>query len=500
MSRRPRPRRPPPLLCRRPGDPGRLTGRPPPAAARRRPRVAEVPPMTANGSPATAPAAQAPPQTPVPGAGTALALLVVINLFNYIDRQVLAAVEPEIRRELFPESERPDASAEVKADARGRMGLLSSAFLVIYMLTALPFGLLADRMSRWLLIGLGVIIWSLASGASGLDWKGWGFGLAAAYWLLFLTRCFVGIGEAVYGPVAPTLISDLYPIKQRGQVLSWFYLAIPVGGALGYALGEVVSHAPGWGWHWAFFLVVPPGILLGFLCFLMRDPKPGAAGPGAAPQRKVRRGDYLTLLRTPSYVLNTLGMTAMTFAIGGLAFWMPDYLEWRQAEGLGPLGPKTLFGALTALAGLLATLAGGLAGDALRGRFPGSYFLVSGAAMLLGFPMILLVIYLPFPLAWVFLFLAVFCLFFNTGPTNTILANVTHPAVRATGFAVNILVIHLLGDVLSPTLMGYVSGYFDRNASFLVVSFAVLAGSLLWLWGARYLERDTALAPTRLDV
>src|SRR5262249_2994099 len=325
----------------------------------------------------------------------------------------------------------------------------------------------------------------------------WGVGLAAAYWLLFATRCFVGVGEAVYGPVAPTLISDLYPIKQRGQVLSWFYMAIPVGGALGYALGGVV--AGGWGWRWAFYLVVPPGLLLGVLCFLMREPPPGAADPGAAAQRPVRRSDYWTLLYTPSFVLNTLGMTAMTFAIGGLAFWMPDYLEWRHAEGLGPLGPKTLFGALTALAGLLATLAGGLAGDALRSRFPGSYFLVSGAAMLLGFPMVLGVIYTPFPLAWVFLFLAVFCLFFNTGPTNTILANVTHPAVRATGCAVNILIIHILGDVLSPPLMGFIAGYFDRNASFLVVSFAVLAGGLLWLWGARYLERDTALAPTRLE-
>src|SRR5260370_21703680 len=167
---------------------------------------------------------------PLPGARTALLLLLAINLFNYIDRQVLAAVEPEIRRELLP-----DLSEK---GARFWMGLLSSAFLVTYMLTAPLFGWLADRTSRWLIVGLGVVIWSLASGASGLEW---GIGLTAAFWLLFLTRCFVGVGEGAYGPVAPTMISDLYPISKRGKVLAYFYLAIPVGGALGYAFGEIVK-------------------------------------------------------------------------------------------------------------------------------------------------------------------------------------------------------------------------------------------------------------------
>lgn len=429
--------------------------------------------------------------TPLPGARLTLALLLSINLFNYIDRQVLAAVEPEIRRELFPEADRPDADDATRASASFRMGLLSSAFLISYMLAAPLFGFLADQLPRWWLISLGVIVWSLASGASGWEWAPV---LAPAYWLLFLTRCFVGIGEAAYGPVAPTLLSDVYPVRSRGKVLSGFYLAIPVGGALGYTFGEVISSTLGW--RWAFYLVVPPGLLLGLWCLLMKEPRPG--GVEGAPLVKPTWRDYYTLLETPSYVFNTLGMAAMTFAIGGLAFWMPDYLEWRQVANVGPLGPRTIFGAITALSGLLATLAGGIAGDWLRSRHAGSYFLVSGAAMLVGFPMILLLIATPFPWAWVFVFLSVFCLFFNTGPTNTILANVTHPSVRATAFALNILIIHLLGDVPSPPLMGYIKGYTNPNVSFLVVSGAVLIGGVFWLWGARYLERDTRLAPTRL--
>jgi MFS family permease len=445
--------------------------------------------MTANGS---APAPDAgPPQTPLPGARAALALLLAINLFNYIDRQVLAAVEPEIRAELLPDDPHP----------KFWMGCLSMAFLVSYMLTAPLFGWLADRTSRWLIVAVGVGVWSLASGASGLAWHEWGFGIAAAYWLLFLTRCFVGVGEGAYGPVAPTMISDLYPIKDRGRVMAWFYLAIPVGGAIGYGFGEAINRALSW--HWAFFLVVPPGLVLAALCLRMREPPRGHAdvAGGTAPRRTGLR-DYLALFRIPSYTLNTAGMTAMTFAIGGIAWWMPDFLLQRGVEDVGPLGPRLVFGAITAVAGLLATLSGGIAGDMLRSRFSGSYFLVSGIALMAACPMILLVVWAPFPLAWLFVFLAVFCLFFNTGPTNTILANVTHPSVRASAFAVNILVIHLLGDVISPPIIGLIA---DHSADgrvdngFVLVSFLALVGGLLWLWGTRFLARDTALAPTRLE-
>jgi MFS family permease len=426
-------------------------------------------------------------------------LLLLINLFNYIDRQVLAAVEPEIRRALFPESEKPGASDEVVALSKFRMGLLSDAFLITYMLAAPLFGVLAHRFSRWLLICFGVVCWSLASGASGWQWGPLDLPqmLVFSFWMLFLTRCFVGIGEAAYGPIAPAVLSDLYPIERRGKIMSYFYLAIPVGGALGYTLGDMMSHSS-LGWRWAFYLVVPPGLLLGLWSFLMWEPNAKEQSTHEEPMRHVTRDDYLQLARTPSFVLNTLGMAAMTFAIGGLAFWMPDYLDWRkqlgEATDLGGVGGRTIFGAVTVLAGLLATLGGGWAGDWLRPRFSGSYFIVSGVAMLLGFPAIVCLTLTPFPAAWIFVFIAVFCLFFNTGPTNTILANVTQPAVRAAAFAVNIFLIHILGDVPSPPLMGYLAGMFGRNVSFLVVSAAALVGGVLWLWGARYLQRDTERA------
>lgn len=447
-------------------------------------------PTTHNPPPATHhPRMPAAVETPVAGARVALTLLVFINLFNYIDRQVLAAVEPSIRAEFFPKVADPN-TGEMREPTKAKiwMGVLSTAFLVTYMVTAPIFGWLANRTRRWTLIAIGVIVWSLASGGSGL---------ATMYVLMLITRCFVGFGEAAYGPVAPDMIADLYPVRRRGQVMAWFFAAIPFGGALGYALGDGVLKATG-SWRLAFYCVVPPGLLLGLWCFLMREPRRGQTESTQATRSRERWSDYLILLKTPSYVLNTLGMTAMTFAMGGLAFWAPGYFEEREVQPLWGIPPTTAFGGLTALTGLAATLLGGLAGDWLRPRFPGSYFLVSGAAMLLAFPSLLLLIFLPFPLAWLPLVAFVFFLFFNTGPTNTILANVTHPLLRAPGFALNILVIHLLGDAASPALMGTIAGFSNLSWAFGFVSVMVLLGGILWLWGTKYLARDTELAPHRL--
>lgn len=458
--------------------------------------------------PVSAPAGR---QTPFPGARAALTLLLLINLLNYIDRSVLAAVLDAIQRSFFGASGSAHGSASlatIQDWCRTRLGfkpelallgLLSMAFMVIYTVGAPVFGRLAERRSRWMLVGIGVVLWSLASGASGL---------ATGFFALLFTRCFVGIGEAAYGPVAPALISDFYPVKVRGQVLAWFYMAIPVGIALGYVLGGAVAQSSlgdlgarvlglqAESWRWAFYLVVVPGMVLGVWSFFMREPPRGQAdlARGAAPA-KLHWRDYAVLLRTPSYVLCTLGMAAMTFAIGGMQMWMPYYLSHKPGA---PASTTVLFGGIIVVTGLVATLLGGLVGDKLRARVPGSYFLVSGIAMLTGFPFMLVTLHAPFPWIWVWIFATCFCLFFNTGPTNTILANVTHPSLRAAGFALNIFVIHALGDVLSPVVIGILSDRYSMNFAFTVVGAMFLVAGGLWLAGTRFLARDTALAPTRL--
>jgi MFS family permease len=421
---------------------------------------------------------------PVPGAGRALALLLAINLFNYIDRYILAAVEPLIADHFF---------AATDETAMAKTGSLATAFLVSYMVLAPLFGWLADRFSRWLLIAAGVALWSVASGFSGL---------AATFGMLMLTRIFVGVGEAAYGPAAPTIISDLYPVERRGRMLSYFYIAIPVGSAIGYAFGGGVAQAFGKedGWRWPFYLVVLPGLALAALCLWMRDPR-GVRARSEEKKPPIKLADVLALFRIPSYVLNTAAMTAMTFAIGGISFWLPRYLYKDRAADFGgdpSLGQINLiFGGITVVAGLAATLLGGWTGDWVRKRTPSAYFLTSGLAMLFAFPFTILMLRTPFPLAWVFVFLAIFCLFFNTGPANAALANVAPPAVRATAFALNILLIHALGDAISPPLIGWIAGQTSMNFAFLIVSATMVLASAFWLIGTRYLGRDTAAVTAR---
>src|ERR1051325_905467 len=227
----------------------------------------------------------------------ALGLLLGINLFNYIDRQVLAAVEPQIRATFFAANDE---------NAMAITGFLGTAFLWVYMFSAPALGWLSDRFSRWIVIGVAIVLWSVASGASGL---------AMTYSALFATRIFVGIGEGGYGPAAPTILADLFPLQTRGRIMAVFFAAIPVGSALGYVLGGWISEHLGW--RWAFYLVTPPGLLLGLLCFFQRDPRAG--GIARTKTQRVSLGDYMTLLgtlwRTRSYVFNCIAQTAMTFAI-----------------------------------------------------------------------------------------------------------------------------------------------------------------------------------------
>jgi MFS transporter, Spinster family, sphingosine-1-phosphate transporter len=400
------------------------------------------------------------------GASTALWLLLGINLFNYIDRQVLAAVEPDIRATLF-------AANDVNAMAK--TGALGTAFLITYMLTAPALGWLADRFSRWIIIGSAVILWSVASGASGL---------AATFFALLLTRVFVGIGEGGYGPAAPTVLADLFPLATRGRVLAVFCAAIPVGSALGYVFGGLINEHLGW--RWAFYLIAPPGLLLGLLCFFQRDPR--ARGITRPERQRASLDDYVALFRTPSYVLNCAAQTAMTFAIGGIGFWVAAYLKFR---GQPPSATK-FFGVIIVVAGLVSTLLGGWMGDRLRRRYAGSYFLISGLGMIVAFPLFVTMLFTPFPAAWFFMFAAVFFIFLNTGPSNTALANVAPPKVRATAFALNILVIHALGDAAAFPTIGFIAGHTNMNVAFLFVSVIMLVAAIAWLMGVKYLPADTA--------
>lgn len=398
----------------------------------------------------------------------ALGLLLAVNLLNYIDRQVLFAVFPLIKADFnISDTE---------------LGLLGSAFMLSYMVIAPVFGWLGDHWDRVKLASSGVVVWSLATVLAGF---------APGYRTLLAARATVGVGEASFGTVSPGLIADFFPKDQRGRILSWFYVAIPVGSAMGYLLGGVLGHR--FGWHAAFLMVGLPGMLLALPLWFLRTPERG--GEPAAEEVAKEKGiaAYLKLFRNRAFVTNTLAMAAMTFAIGGLAQWIPTFLF--RAHALDVEKSNTLFGATTVLAGILGTLAGGWLGDRWQKKSKKGYLLVSGWGFFIGAPFAAWAIMAPaLPVCMAAIFIAEFFLFLNTGPLNTVIINVTRPSVRAMAFAVNIFFIHALGDAVSPSMLGWLSDRWGLRSALLSTPLVMaLAGVFCFVCG-RYVAHDMAQA------
>ncbi len=395
-------------------------------------------------------------------------LLFAVNLFNYIDRQILFAVFPAVKLDLR------------LSDTQ--LGLLASAFMWVYLTAAPVFGVLADRGPRPRLMGMGVGIWSAATALSGL---------VRSYGQLLVGRALVGVGEASYGSIAPAMLSDAFEPAHRGRALAIFSMAIPVGSALGYLVGGLLERE--FGWRPAFFIVGIPGLCLAWTVGRLRDPgRRGAdsVASGVTGRAVPRFSDYLALFKTRSYRLNCLAMTAMTFAVGGLAAWVPTYLV--RIRGMGLTEANLIFGILTLVSGLGGTMAGGWLGDRLLQRFRTAYFLVSGVGLAISVPCAAGVILLD-DRTWVLtaIFLAEVFIFLNTGPLNAIIANVSRPEVRATAYAVNIFVIHALGDAISPTIVGMVSDRVGLATAFWIAPGSLALAALFCFWGMRTYAADT---------
>jgi len=418
----------------------------------------------------------------------ALVLLVAINLLNLIDRQILSAVVPMLRAEFFAGGQPLHPTVRFLLDMlssilggnaeNAMLGLLAMAFMLPYTVGAPLFASFKTR--RWSMVGIAVIVFSLATAMTG--WAG-GFGL------LLIARCLVGLGESAFAPVAPSIIADHFPVNVRGRVMPYFYLALPLGSALGFVMGGQIAQAHGW--RAVFLVAAVPGIVLGLLSYFMKEPKTCMPGLNSIGQGKLMM--LKELLKNRSFVFVTLGEAAMTFAIGGMVFWMPSYIyEFRGAGSLAQV--NLIFGAIVVLAGTAATFLGAQAAEHLKKRRSGAYFLVSGWAMLIGFPVFVAALFVPFPFAWILMFIATFCLLFNTGPANTIIADVNSAAIRTFAYSVNIFTIHALGDVISPLIIGAVADAKGMNIAFLFVSLFFLIGGVLWLYGARFLSADTQRA------
>jgi MFS family permease len=389
----------------------------------------------------------------------ALLLLTALNFFNYIDRNVLFAIQDLVK-------------GEFKCSDT-ELGFLTTAFFFSYMITAPFAGFVADRFPRKLIMAGGAIVWSLFTLLTAVTYD---------FQSLLIRHVLVGVGEATFVAIAPAFLSDMFPEHRRGRVLSVFYLAIPVGSACGYLIGGYLGHA--YGWRTPFYVAAIPGFILAAGLFLIPEPVRGSNDRLA---ETAERGSLRGLARNRGFWTCSLGMAMMTFTVGGLQVWMPTFLS--RMRGVPLDSANKIFGIMTLFCGLVATLAGGWLGDRLLRRTAGAHYLVSAIGMALALPAMIVAIYAKGPAMYPAILLAEFFLLLNTAPLNAALVNSVGASVRATAVAANMFVIHLLGDAFSPTLIGWISDRSNLEAGFSCTFAAVLLSAAVLFYGMRFAPR-----------
>jgi MFS family permease len=367
-----------------------------------------------------------------PAQGTIL-LLISLNLLNYIDRYILFGELSLIQRDFHATDQ--------------QMGALSTAFFVVYMFAAPLTGWLGDRYPRKPLIIAGALLWSTATLAT--IW-------VHGYWTFYIRQAFVGIGEATFGIFAPSVLADFYSERERNRILSVFYIAIPVGAALGYLAGGQLSF--GGDWRRPFFLCALPGFLIAALYGLWgREPKRGSSDH---IRPTANRSTILGLFRNPAFLTATFGLATLTFAMGGISAWIAEFL--RRSAGLSLGNASLVAGGSLVVNGIVATLTGGWIAQRWLRTNHRALYLLSFWSVALTLPCGLLLFFGPARWAVPSLFAAEFFLLLNTGPLNAAIVNSVSASVRATAVGLNLFIIHCFGDTFSPQIIGYLS---DRTHS-----------------------------------
>lgn len=401
------------------------------------------------------------PRPNAKGATYAVLILTAMNLLNYMDRFVPSAVKDLFKKDLH------------LTDTQTSLPL--TAFVIVYMLTSPLFGSLSDRVPRKYLIAAGVALWSLATA---------GAALATGFWTFLLTRGLVGVGEAAYATLSPPLIADFYPKERRNRVLTLFYVAIPVGAALGFLLGGYVGSAHGW--RLAFLLAGLPGLLAAGLVLFVREPGRGNQDEDGAQVAPPWSEALRLLAKNHEYIVAVIGYTAVTFASGALADWFPSFLHRHRGMELG--AADLMVGTSAVVGGLGGTLAGGLVADWMRRWTKNPYLAVCAVAMALatGFAFLALEVKSHLAIA-ACIYAAQFFMWFYNGPINALLVNSVSSALRVRAFSLSILSIHLFGDAVSPSVVGFLSDRRGLPFAMSLVPLAMGLGALVWGIGWRKL-------------
>ena len=386
-----------------------------------------------------------------------LSLLIGLNLLNYIDRYILPGEVSLIQREFHATDQ--------------QMGALTTALFFFYMFAAPATGWLGDRFRRKPLIVAGAVLWSVAT--LGTAW-------VHDYWTLYVRHALVGVGEATFGIFAPAVLADFYPERDRNRILSIFYLAIPVGAALGYLAGGQMGTI--WGWRAPFFICAIPGLVIAALyVWIGAEPVRGASDH---VKTTVNRGTFLGLFTNGAFLTGTFGLAMLTFAMGGISAWVPEFL--RRSAGMSTGKASLVVSAITVVDGIAGTIVGGWVAQRWLKTNHRALYLLSFWSVALTLPFGILLFFGPPAWAVPSLFLAEFFLFMNTGPLNAAIVNSVSAPVRAAAISLNLFCIHFFGDTWSPQIIGAISDKTNLRIGLgSTLIFLVISGTILW-FGSRF--------------
>ena len=387
-----------------------------------------------------------------------LFILTGLNLLNYLDRSVLSAV-------------RSPLAAEFKI-GYGPSGRAVTAFMIGYFLTAPFFGYLGDRFPRKWLIACGIFVWSLGTVLTGY---------ATGFGILLFYRVLVGLGEASYATISPSLLSDAFAATKRNNALTIFYVAIPVGSALGYIIGGEIQHH--WGWRNAFIYAGLPGLVLALILLPFKEPRRGQAEltVGQTVPKPAFR-DFLKLFANAEYQLIIWGYVAYTFVLGAFAFWGPTFLE--KVHELSTTGADRFFGGVLVVTGLVGTLFGGFLATVWQKRNRAGYAWMLCISILLAVPSSLVAFMSSSTaVSKLFLGISMFLLFLSTGPTNTLIIESVPMNLRASAMALSIFMIHLFGDMWSPEIVGRLADAWGGSLqkAVLLLPCVLVVGGVFWV-------------------
>jgi len=368
----------------------------------------------------------------------ALFVLFAINALNFFDRLILGAVGEQVRKEFTLD----DAS----------LGLLSTAFTLLYAFVGIPFGRLADKISRRKILSIGVVLWGIMTAASGI---------AQNFWQIFAFRLGVGVGEASCAPAAASLISDLFPAEKRARAMSIFMLGLPIGIALSFYISGSVAQDHGW--RAAFFVAGIPGILIAILAWFVTEPRSSVA---AVATSSFNGSAYRRILSSRTMLWLIASGAIHNFCLYALSSFMTPYL--MRFHGLDIKQASIVAMLVNGVFTLPGLLLGGVVGDAAGKIRRSGGLIVVAVATFMSVPLFVIAIMADREMTTVFLWamgLAFALMYFYYSITYAAIARINLPEHRGTAMSIYFMAMYLIGGALGPYAVGAISDHFTQNAA-----------------------------------